>query len=111
MHKVVIGIIMLKKTIIAIFVLGFLNGCAQNTAFLGPVYTFTTSGSISQTGLSLGSDMVITSLTGQNTGENVKKLFTPQKKHSEFQRLIKKRVKTTRKKINLIKLKTHKPQS
>tara|TARA_B100000795_G_scaffold135011_1_gene100830 strand:- start:441 stop:752 length:312 start_codon:yes stop_codon:yes gene_type:complete len=99
-----------KKIAIAIIVLFTLNGCVQSTALLGPIYTFSTTGSITQAGLSYSSDMAITSLTGKNTGENLKKLFSPKKEISEFQKLVKKRVEITRKKINLIKSQTENPK-
>ena len=35
-----------KKILIGIFLLGFLSGCAQNAALLGPAYTLSTSGNI-----------------------------------------------------------------
>jgi|TARA_B110001452_G_scaffold259179_1_gene255228 hypothetical protein len=91
----------LKKLIIAIFFLGTLNGCAQNTALLGPIYTMSTTGNVYQAGLSYGSDRAVTSLTGKSTGENVKELLKPKKEDSEFQKLVKKRITETRKKLNL----------
>ena len=91
----------LKKLIIAIFFLSTLNGCAQNTALLGPIYTMSTTGNVYQAGLSYGSDRAVTSLTGKSTGENVKELLKPKKEDSEFQKLVKKRITETRKKLNL----------
>ena len=34
----------IKKIIVGIFLISFLNSCAQNSAFLGPIYTFGTTG-------------------------------------------------------------------
>ena len=70
----------LKKTIIGIFVLSFLNGCVQNTALLGPAYTLGTSGNVFQAGLSYSSNQAITSLTGKSPGENIKEILATKKK-------------------------------
>ena len=92
----------LKKTFIGIFLLGLLSGCAQNTALLGPMYTFGTTGNVYQAGLSYGSGKAITSLTGKSTGQNIKEMLIPKNDDSEFQALVKKRVRETRKKIELV---------
>ena len=54
---------MIKKIIIGTIFLVFFNGCVQNTAFLGPIITGATTGSVSSAGLSYGSNKVITTLT------------------------------------------------
>ena len=92
----------LKKLIVGIFLLFVLNGCAQNTALLGPAYTFATSGSVYQAGLSYGSDKAIMKVTGKSTGENIKEMLVVKEKDSEFQKLVIKRIKETRKKLNLL---------
>jgi len=92
----------LKKVIIGIFFLGFLNGCAQSTALLGPVYTYgSTSGNLYQTGLAYSSNKAITNYTGKSAGENVRDLLMPKKQDTEFEKLVKKRIKKIRKKLNL----------
>ena len=91
----------LKKAIAGIFFLTFLNGCVQNTALLGTVYTFGASGNVYQTGLSYGSSKLVTNLTGKSPGENVKSLLMPNKEDTEFEKLVKKRITETRKKFNL----------
>lgn len=93
----------LKKLTLGIFFLTLLNGCAQSTAFLGPVYTLGSTGNIFQTGLSYGSGKVVTSLTGRTTEENIKNLLQPEDEDSDFERLIKQRIKKTRKIMNLVK--------
>ena len=92
----------LKKTFIGIFLLGLLSGCAQNIALLGPMYTFGTTGNVYQAGLSYGSEKAITSLTGKSTGQNIKEMLIPKNDDSEFQALVKKRVREARKKIELV---------
>ena len=91
----------LKKLIVVIFLLVALNSCAQNTAFLGPAYTFATSGSVYQAGLSYGGDKAVMKVTGKSTGENIKEILVVKEKDSEFQSLVKKRITETRKKLNL----------
>jgi len=91
----------LKKLILAIIFLSFHNGCVQNTALLGPMYTLSSTGNVFQAGLSYGSNKVITSITGKTPGENIKNLLQPKDEDSDFEKLIKKRVKETRKKMNL----------
>jgi len=91
----------LKKLIIGILFLSFLNGCAQNMALLGPAYTLASSGSLYNAGLTYGSNEIITKTTGKTTSENLKKLLAPKKKDTEFQKLVKKNIIETRKKLKL----------
>ena len=62
----------LKKIIISAFVMCFLTGCLQNTAFLGPTITIASTGNIYQAGLSYGSSKVIKNVTGKTPTENIK---------------------------------------
>ena len=93
----------IKKIILGIFITAFLSGCAQNAALLGPIYTLSTTGNIYQAGASYGSNKVITSFTGKSTTENIKKLIIIKKEDSEFEKLVKRQIKETRKKLNLSK--------
>jgi hypothetical protein len=93
----------IKKIILGIFFLCLLNGCAQSTAFLGPIYTFGTTGNAYQAGFSYGSDKIVTSLTGKSTVKNVEHLLKAKKQDSDLKKLVKKRIEETRKKLNLIK--------
>ena len=93
----------IKKIILKISIIVLLTGCAQNTAFLGPIYTFATTGNVYQAGFSYGSDKVITTLTGKSSLENAEDLLKAKKKDSEIRKLVKKQIKETRKKLNLIK--------
>ena len=63
----------MPKIIISIFFLLLLNGCIQNTVFLGPVLTGASTGSAYQAGLSYGSGRVVSSFTGKTTAENIVK--------------------------------------
>ena len=91
----------LKKTFLGLLLITFLGGCAQSTAFLGPAYTLGTSGNIYQAGLSYTSNIAISSYTGKSTQENIKDLLKSKKEDSELQKLVKKRIIETRKKLDL----------
>ena len=103
-------VMFIKKLVIVIFFLVLLNGCAQNTALLGPVITAASTGSVYQAGLSYSSGKIINKMTGKTTGENIKVLLnSPDKtsnsedEYNEFQLLIEKRIAKTRKIMNLSK--------
>ena len=49
---------------------------------LGPVYTFSSTGSIYQSGLSYGSDKLLEKVTGKTTIENIKDLKSEKKKEN-----------------------------
>jgi hypothetical protein len=90
----------LKKIIIVIFLVSFLNGCAQNAALLGPAYTLATSGNIYQAGFTYGGNEIITKTTGKSMVQNIKESITPKKEDSDFQKLVKRNIEKTRKKLN-----------
>ena len=91
----------LKKTIIGIFLVSLLCGCAQNAALLGPAYTLATSGNIYQAGLTYGGNEMITKTTGKSVAQNFKEALTPKKEDTEFEKLVKRNIQKTRKKLNL----------
>ena len=90
----------LKKIIVRVLALTFLSGCAQNAALLGPAYTLATSGNIINAGLSYSGDKIVTKTTGKSTVENFKEALSIKKKDSEFEKLVKRNIKKTRKKLN-----------
>ena len=63
-----------KKIIFGIFVISFLSGCASPTAMIGPAYTLTSTGNISQASFSYGSNQMITMYTGKTPFENIKEI-------------------------------------
>ena len=91
----------LKKKIIGIFLLSLLCGCAQNAALLGPAYTLATSGNVYHAGFTYGGNEIITKTTGKSATENLKEVLTPNKEHTDFEKLVKKNIEKTRKKLNL----------
>ena len=95
-----------KKIFFGIVVLGSLGGCAAPTTMLGPAYTFTSTGSIAQAGLTYGSNELITSYTGKTPYENLEEITSSKKnihkktlKSDDFHQLVKKRFEKTREKI------------
>ena len=90
-----------------LFILSFLNACGAPTAMLGPVYTFTSTGSIAQAGLTYGSNELITSYTGKTPYENLEEITTTKNIHKktlkseDFHQLVKNRFEKTREKIKL----------
>ena len=97
-----------KNTIIGIFLLFFLNGCAQSTALLGPAYTLVSTGNLYQAGLSYGSNHAVKNITGKSTTENIKSFVDDNKikvkeeeSHEEFFALVKSRIEKTSKIIQL----------
>ena len=87
-----------KKIIISVAFIGFLNGCVPNTAMLGPVYTFSSTGSVLQTGLSYGSNKVIKKVHKKNKDKKLNK-----KKNLVLHDFLKERIAKTRQKLKIIK--------
>ena len=67
------------KVILSISLLILFNGCAQNTAFLGPLYTLGTTGSALQAGVSYGTGYVVKKATGKTTSENIELILEKEK--------------------------------
>jgi hypothetical protein len=63
-----------KKIIFGIFAICFLGGCASPTAMIGPAYTLTSTGNISQASFSYGSNQMITMYTGKTPFENIREI-------------------------------------
>jgi hypothetical protein len=66
--------------ILATVLLLLLNGCLQNTVLLGPAVTVASTGSVYHAGLSYGSNMAITNMTGKTPMDNIKKVLERDKK-------------------------------
>ena len=98
-----------KKIILGLFVVSFLSACTSPTAMLGPVYTFSSTGSTLQTGLTYSSNEIITKFTGNTPIENIKKITKKKEKNimkatlesDDFYKLVEKNVKKTRKLMKL----------
>ena len=100
-----------KKVIFGLFLFSMLGACGAPTAMLGPAYTFTTTGSISQAGLSYGSDKLITSYTGKTPIENIEDITSKNSEQKniqkqtlqseDFYQLVKSKIEMTKGKIKL----------
>ena len=94
-----------KKIIVGLFLFSFLGACASPTAMLGPVYSFSSSGSIYHAGLSYGSNELITKHTGKTPFENLKEISIKDKddnnirkktlESDDFYNLVKNKIKVT----------------
>ena len=91
----------LKKISIGILGIVFLSGCAQNAALLGPAYTLASTGNVYQAGFTYGSNEIITKTTGKSAAQNFKEVLTPKKDDTEFEKLVKRNIQKTRRKLNL----------
>jgi hypothetical protein len=97
----------LKKIIVGLHLLILLNGCVQGSTLLGPAYTLATTGNVYNAGLSYGGDKIVTKKTGKSVARNIKDIIVPEKKNeqdkegTDFQKLVKKNIEETRKKLNL----------
>ena len=69
----------LKKIILLILGLFFLNSCVETTAFLGPAITAGTSGNVYQAGLSYGSSQLVKTATGKTTFEHMSEFIDSKK--------------------------------
>ena len=90
----------LKNLIIGIFLCTILSGCAQNLALLGPAYTLAKSGNVYQAGFTYRSNEMVTKTTGKSTAQYFKEAITPKKNDTEFEKLVKRNIEKTRKKLN-----------
>ena len=61
----------MKKSILLIITLAFLNACAEYSALVGPSLTMAKSGSVLQSGTSLATSYGIKKAIGQSPGEYV----------------------------------------
>ena len=101
-----------KKIIFGLFLIISLGACGGPTAMLGPAYTFTSTGSIAQAGLSYGSNEIITNYTGKTPIKNLEDLASnniPTKKNiykktlesEDFYQLVKNKIEMSKGKIRL----------
>ena len=70
-----------KKIIFGLFIVSFLGACTSPTAMLGPAYTLTSTGNIYQSGLTYGSNELITMYTGKTPIQNIKEITLKDKKN------------------------------
>ena len=90
-----------KKIILAVAFVALLNGCVQSTAMLGPAYTFSSSGSVLQTGLSYGSNKVYTKYKEEKNDKELQETMKSEKRNHELKNLLKAQITKTRKKLKI----------
>ena len=61
----------MKRIIFIVIATAFLNGCAQYTSMLGPVYTIYTTGNVAQAGTSLVASYGVKKTTGKTLSQHV----------------------------------------
>ena len=74
----------MKKSILLIITLVFLNACAEYTALVGPSLTMAKSGSVVQTGTAYATSYGIKKATGQSPGEYIQTLVRKNYKINSF---------------------------
>ena len=90
----------IKKAFVIIFLIGSLSGCAQNAAIIGPAYTLATTGNVLQAGFTYGGSELVEKKTGKSVAQNFAEALVIKKEDTEFQKLVKRNIKETRKKLN-----------
>ena len=78
----------MKKSILLIITLAFLNACAEYSALVGPSLTMAKSGSVLQTGTSLATSYGIKKAIGQSPGEYALSLSKKSKKKHKSDTLL-----------------------
>ena len=63
-----------KKIILGLFLFSILGACTAPTAMLGPVYSLTSTGNVTQAGFSYGSSELVRKHTGKTPIENIKQI-------------------------------------
>ena len=87
-----------KKLILVTIMTAFLNGCVQNSAFLGPIYTYGSTGNALQAGLSYTTNKTVHKLHKKNKNKQLK-----EENYTELQKVLKIRITETRKKLKITK--------
>ena len=63
-----------RKKIFGLFVIGALSGCASPSAMIGPAYTLTSTGNVFQASLSYGTNEMVKMYTGKTPIENIQEV-------------------------------------
>ena len=84
----------IKKIFIYIMTIGFLSGCVQSTAMVGPVITIASTGNISQAGLTYFTNKAVKEETGMDTVSYVTNKIEQQNSKTKLKRELKNLVET-----------------
>ena len=74
----------MNKILLLLLSLLFLNGCAQNVAFLGPVYSIASTGNVHQALISQSVNSGVKYKTGKNVSEHVTSSLSQEIKDCNF---------------------------
>ena len=74
----------MNKILLLLLSLLFLNGCAQNVAFLGPVYSIASTGNVHQALISQSINSGVKYKTGKNVSEHVTSSLSQEIKDCNF---------------------------
>ena len=88
----------------------FLSACSAPTAMLGPAYTLSSTGNIYQSGLTFGTNEMITMYTGKTPLENIQYITVTDNKNiqkktlesEDFHILVESRIKKTSSKLKIL---------
>ena len=83
-----------KRIFLYIISIGFLSGCVQTTAMVGPAITIASTGNISQAGLTFVTNKAVEDETGMNTVTYVSKKIEQKNSKKKLKRDFKKLVET-----------------
>ena len=85
---------MIRKLVIYLFFLSTLNGCAQGLAFLGPVLSYSKTGSVMQSALSYGTNAAFKKVKAKSSTENIENAFDENKtiNNSDFFKSVKNKI-------------------
>tara|TARA_Y100001970_G_scaffold5365_1_gene6098 strand:+ start:1114 stop:1431 length:318 start_codon:yes stop_codon:yes gene_type:complete len=83
-----------KRIFLYIISIGFLSGCVQTTAMVGPAITIASTGNISQAGLTFFTNKAVEDETGMDTVTFVSKKIEQQNSKNRLKRDFKKLVET-----------------
>ena len=84
----------IKKIFFYIISIGFLSGCVQSTAMVGPAITIASSGNFSQAGLTFFTNKAVEKETGMDTVSYVSNKIEQQNSKTKLKRELKNLVET-----------------
>ena len=84
----------IKRIFFYIVTIGFLSGCVQSTAMVGPAITIASTGNISQAGLTFFTNKAVEEETGMDTVSFVSKKIEQQNSRTKLKREFKNLVET-----------------
>ena len=84
----------IKRIFFYIITIGFLSGCVQSTAMVGPALTIASTGNFSQAGLTFFTNKAVENETGMDTVSYVSNKIEEKNSRTKLKREFKKMVET-----------------